>query len=210
MAGRSAWHATRSPRMQNSAPTNGARTVIVNASRQYELLARDLAERLSSAAGAVTEQCRHDVRLAAGNTINQIDVYWVGLINGHRHRVLIECKHYNRRLVQEKVHSLRSVVRDSMAEDGIPTTGVLVTPVGYQRGAKNLAEVNENIVLLALRPPTREDVAGRVLGFDYTIELGPSLSPSSCSAGPSNRPPANGRPRWLISRCSIRRGEVHL
>lgn len=132
---------------------------------EYEKLAQALAGRLASALGNATEICEHDVKLTGRGTTNQIDVHWIGQINGQRHRILIECKRHKKPLEQSYVHAFRSVV-DDIAADGIATTGVFMHPVGYQRGAKRLAKTYD-LVLLEVREPTDRDLDGRVLKINF-------------------------------------------
>ncbi len=136
---------------------------------KYELLAQRLATQLSEALGAATETCLHNIRLPGRATPNEIDVLWIGTLNGVRQRILIECKNHGRTIEQGRVHAFRSVVAD-IAEDGIPTTGVFVTPKGYQRGGKRIAETYD-LVLLELREPTDADLAGRIVRLDINIEM---------------------------------------
>lgn len=66
---------------------------------------------------------------------HQIDVYYEFERAGVRHRVIIECKNWKRRVEKEKVQALESIVRD------IPgVIGVIISKVGYQSGAKNFAQ----------------------------------------------------------------------
>lgn len=172
----------------------------------YELLARQLTARLSDALGVATEVCEHNVRLQGRGTRNQIDALWIGVINGIRQRIIIECKNYGRALDQSRVHAFRSVVEDTAA-DGIPTTGVFVTPIGYQAGAKSLAETYD-LVLLELREPNDADLEDRIVRIDINIEVRTVSfnnvqfdwvqAPSSCT----------GRGSWPTRRCSNRPGAV--
>lgn len=136
---------------------------------RYEKLAQTLAQRLAKALGNQTEICEHNIKLAGRGTVNQIDVHWVGRINGHRHRILIECKRHRKPLVQGYVHAFRSVV-DDIASDGIPTTGVFMHPVGYQEGAKRLAKTYD-VVLMEVREPTDADLVDRILQINLDLVL---------------------------------------
>lgn len=136
---------------------------------EYETLARDLAQRLADAFGNQTESCDHNINLAGRGTSNQIDVHWVGQINGRRHRILIECKRHKKPLSQGYVHAFRSVI-DDIASDGVPTTGVFMHPVGYQKGAKSLAKTYD-VVLTEVREPTDADLANRVLQINIDLAV---------------------------------------
>lgn len=134
---------------------------------EYEELAKTLAQRLANALGNQTEVCEHNIKLAGRGTTNQIDVQWVGQIDGRRHRILIECKRHRKPLAQNHVHAFRSVV-DDIASDGIPTTGIFMHPVGYQEGAKRLARTYD-VVLMEVREPTDADLADRILQINFDI-----------------------------------------
>lgn len=135
----------------------------------YELLAQRLASRLAEYFGGTTETCRHNVVLPGRGTNNQIDVLWVGTINGARRRIVVECKNYGRTLDQGRIHAFVNVVRD-ISTDDIPTVGVVVTPVGYQSGARDLAKAYD-LVVLELREPIDSDLANRIVRLDVAIEI---------------------------------------
>lgn len=135
----------------------------------YELLAQRLATRLAEAFGSTTETCQHNVVIRGRATNNQIDVLWVGTINGARQRIVIECKNYGRALDQGRIHAFVNVVRD-ISTDDIPTVGVVVTPVGYQRGAKAVAGAYD-LLVLELREPSESDLVNRIVRLDIAIEM---------------------------------------
>lgn len=132
---------------------------MTNAAGDYELLTQRIATDLSAFFGVLTRRCDVRVVMSGRGTSNELDVIWEGLIDGSPHRIVVECKHYARRVDQGKLHAFRSVLDD--VADEVPTTGVFVTTVGYQAGARSLAETY-GIVVLELRPPSPEDLAGRV------------------------------------------------
>lgn len=92
-------------------------------------------------------------------TDNEVDVLWEGQIDDSMQRIVIECKHYKRRVDQGRLHAFRSVLDD--ITDDVPTTGVFVTTQGYQSGAQSLAKTY-GLVVLELRPPRKDDLVGRV------------------------------------------------
>lgn len=126
---------------------------------EYEILTQRIAADLSSFFGVLTQRCDVRVVMPGRGTSNEVDVVWEGEIDGDAHRILIECKHYKRRVDQGRLHAFRSVLDD--LSDDVPTTGVFATTVGYQAGAQSLAETY-GIVILELRPPGPRDMAGRV------------------------------------------------
>lgn len=135
---------------------------------EYELLTRDLVGRFAGSFGVLTTRLEQNVVVPGKATRNQIDVLWEGEIAGSARRIVVECKHYKRRVSQEKIHAFRSVLDD--INDGIPTTGVFVTKTGYQTGAQAVAGTYD-IIVLELREPTREDKARRALRIEVTAVL---------------------------------------
>lgn len=140
----------------------------MSAAEDYERLAMNLADRLAAHLGVLTRRCEHRVLMPGKGTNNEIDVVWEGNMDGALHRIVIECKHYKRRVNQGLLHQFRSVVDD--IADGVPTTGVFVTTKGYQKGAKDLASTYD-LVVLELREPDAADVDGVVTQIDIAIIL---------------------------------------
>jgi hypothetical protein len=136
---------------------------------EYERLAQGIAIRLAEFFGGATETCQHNMILEGRGTNNQIDVMWLGTMNGVRRRILIECKNYRRALDQGRIHAFTNVVRD-VSFDGVPTVGVVVTPSGYQRGARDLAAAYD-IIILELRRPLESDFADRIVRMDINMEI---------------------------------------
>ena len=137
-------------------------------SDEYELLTRELAEHLASFFGVLTTRCERNVRLKGRSTTNQIDVLWEGRIDDQPHRIICECKHHSRPVDQGRLHAFRSVV-DDVATD-VPTTGVFVTTQGYQSGALDVATTYD-LVVLVVRPPKDQDLAGRLTRIDLAVTL---------------------------------------
>lgn len=66
---------------------------------------------------------------------HEIDVYYEVCIAGMRHKVAIECKQHNRAITKGMVQEFKGKL-----DDCNNLTGVMVTSVGYQSGARDLAE----------------------------------------------------------------------
>ncbi len=85
---------------------------------------------------------------------HQIDVFWEYKYAGVVHRVLIECKHYSHAVSLLHVRNLHGLTTD------IPnSTGIIVTTVGFQSGAKEYADFHE-LGLKLIRKPRGEDWDG--------------------------------------------------
>jgi hypothetical protein len=91
---------------------------------------------------------QHNVKLRGKSGLNhQIDVYWEYEKNGEEHRVAIECKNYSYGVSIGKVRDFYGVISDL---DNVK--GIMVTTVGYQKGAKQFAD-HYGISLKELRAP---------------------------------------------------------
>ncbi|MDR6219218.1 restriction endonuclease [Deinococcus soli (ex Cha et al. 2016)] len=130
---------------------------------EYEKFVRDICQLLLNADGLETVEAQHNVLLKdrTGGE-HQVDVYWEYRRAGVTHRVAIECKNYksavNKGVVRAMI-GLTTVVNHLQ--------GVVVTTVGFQSGAIELAQDN-GIGLRVIRPPKDEDWKGKVRRIDVT------------------------------------------
>ena len=88
---------------------------------------------------------------------HQIDVYWEYEKDGIAHRVAIECKNYNRRISLEKVCAFKGVLDDL---DGV--SGIMVSKVGFQKGAKKYARQYKISLKELRRPKYGETIIGEI------------------------------------------------
>jgi hypothetical protein len=132
----------------------------------YEEVTREVVDRLARAHGVQTTRLDRNVTLKGRATANQIDVLWEFVdANAQPGRLVFECRSYAGKIRQQAMHSWRSVV-DDVAVDGVATVGVMVTTIGYQSGAQDVADTY-GVVTLELREPTPADTEDRV----WTIEV---------------------------------------
>ncbi len=127
----------------------------MNKNIEYEKFTQDIYQTLINEEG-LTISVLHNLKLQGIATKHQIDVYWEYIIAGVNNKVAIECKNYNREISIGKVRDFHSVLSDVRNVNGI-----MVTKVGYQKGAKEYAE-KYGIKLIILREPIDEDWEGRV------------------------------------------------
>lgn len=121
---------------------------IMNTNTEYEKFTRELCERLALYKGLLSSSVQHNVKLRGKSGLNhQIDVYWEYEKDGIVHRVAIECKNYSYGVSIGKVRDFYGVISD--LED---VKGIMVTTVGYQKGAKQYAD-HYGISLKELRAP---------------------------------------------------------
>ena len=120
----------------------------MNTNTEYEKFTRELCERLALYKGLLSSNVQHNVKLRGKSGLNhQIDVYWEYNKDGIVHRVVIECKNYSYGVSIGKVRDFYGVISD--LED---VKGIMVTTVGYQKGAKQYAD-HYGISLKELRAP---------------------------------------------------------
>lgn len=120
----------------------------MNINTEYEKFTRELCERLALYKGLLLSSVQHNVKLRGKSGLNhQIDVYWEYNKDGIVHRVAIECKNYSYGVSIGKVRDFYGVISDL---DNVK--GIMVTTVGYQKGAKQYAD-HYGISLKELRAP---------------------------------------------------------
>jgi hypothetical protein len=142
-------------------------------STEYELLIRDLTSRISAKAGVNTTRLEHNVRLQGRATTNQIDVLWDFTDE------------------QGKLHAFRSVV-DDVQDHSRSVKGVMVTTVGYQRGAKTIADTY-GLLILELRPPLPQDLKDRLNQIDIQMVVQHvSVTEVDCKAVEIHEPAVEG------------------
>ncbi|MBB3123299.1 hypothetical protein FHS04_000796 [Mesoflavibacter sabulilitoris] len=136
----------------------------MNVNLEYELLTKEIYETLLNEEG-VTVNVQHNALVKGKAFTHQIDVYWEYKVAGITHKVAIECKNYNSNVSIAKVRDFYAVLVDLGTVNGI-----MVSKVGFQKGAKEFAEYY-GINLMELRKPNDNDWKGRV----KTIELNLSI-----------------------------------
>lgn len=120
----------------------------MNYNTEYEKFTRELCERLALFKGLQSSTVQHDVKLKGkSGHEHQVDVYWEYKQDGIEHRVAIECKNYCRGVSIGKVRDFYGVISDLGN-----VKGIMVTTVGYQKGAKQFADFY-GISLKELRAP---------------------------------------------------------
>lgn len=108
-----------------------------NANIEYEKFAQEVYQELVNADVVKSTEVRHDIKiLGKSGQKHQIDVYWEYEIAGVLHKVAIECKNYNKPVPVSKVRDFYGVLSDLNN-----VSGIMVTKIGYQEGAKKLATI---------------------------------------------------------------------
>ena len=144
----------------------------MNPNTEYERFTQEIYRQLGQATRVNAADVQHNVKLEGrSGQKHQIDVYWEYEKDGKTHRVAIECKNYSRRISLEKVCAFKGVLDDL---DGV--SGIMVSKVGFQKGAKKYA-LQYGISLKELRSPQYgETVIGEVenhfhIGMRHTLFL---------------------------------------
>jgi hypothetical protein len=130
---------------------------------EFEKLTQEIYQDLLKKDGLTTE-VKHNVKIQGKSTTHQIDIYWEYTIAGIKHKVAIECKNYNKRISKGIISSFHGVLVDIGN-----TNGILVTKVGFQKGAKEYADFY-GINLIELREPKPEDWKGRIRILTTDVE----------------------------------------
>lgn len=124
----------------------------MNLNTEYEKFAREIYQKLMNAEGINTINVKHNVKLTGkSGQQHQIDVYWEYQIGGVKHKVVIECKNYNATVPIGKVRDFYGLLADLTN-----VSGIMITKMGYQAGAKAYASYY-GINLKKLRTPTLEE-----------------------------------------------------
>ena len=128
---------------------------------EYERFTQEIYRQLSQATRVNAADVRHNVKLEGkSGQKHQIDVYWEYEKGGKTHRVVIECKNYSRRISLEKVCAFKGVLDDL---NGV--SGIMVSKVGFQKGAKKYAQ-QYGISLKELRGPKYgETIIGKIENY---------------------------------------------
>lgn len=138
----------------------------MNPNTEYERFTQEIYRQLGQATKVNAADVQHNVKLEGrSGQKHQIDVYWEYEKDGKTHRVAIECKNYSRRISLEKVCAFKGVLDDL---DGV--SGIMVSKVGFQKGAKKYAQ-QYGISLKELRSPQYgETIIGEVKNH-FHIEM---------------------------------------
>ena len=138
----------------------------MNPNTEYELFTQHIYQKLVNNDVLKPTKVLHNIKLQGKSSCeHQIDVYWEYEIAGNKHQVAIECKNYNKPVTKEKVCAFKGVLDDL---NGV--IGIMVTKVGYQKGAKEYAK-EYGILLKELRSPRREEtIIGEIVNR-FHIEI---------------------------------------
>lgn len=120
----------------------------MNPNIEYEKFTQEIYQELVNADVLKTTNVQHNIKLKGrSGQEHQIDVYWEYEIAGSKHKVAIECKNYNKTVAIGRVRDFYGVLCDLNN-----VAGIMVTKVGYQKGAKEYA-LEYGISLKELRVP---------------------------------------------------------
>ncbi|MEG0984231.1 restriction endonuclease [Algoriella sp.] len=135
----------------------------MNENIKYEKFAQEIYQELLDKEG-LTVEVKHNVKIQGKSSKHQIDVYWEYTFAGVNHKVAIECKNYNKKLNIGIVRNFYGTL-----EDIGNIQGIIVTKVGYQKGAKLFAE-GHGINLIVIREPQSDDWNGRIKTIVTDVE----------------------------------------
>lgn len=138
----------------------------MNPNIEYEKITQEIYQELVNADVLKTTDVQHNIKLKGrSGQEHQIDVYWEYEIAGTKQKVAIECKNYNKTVGIGKVRDFYGVLYDLNN-----VAGIMVTKIGYQKGAKEYAS-EYGISLKELRAPNPgEAIIGEVeMNFDISV-----------------------------------------
>src|SRR5438477_11988452 len=124
---------------------------------QYELIVRHVYDTLLNQREARNIAVKHLELIQGTKSAYKIDVYWEFEIAGITYRTVVQAKDWNSRVKKDQVLTLKSVLDDIPGQP----RGVIVTRVGLQKGAKELAEAN-GICIYVLAQAKRNPVKIRI------------------------------------------------
>jgi hypothetical protein len=104
-------------------------------SRDYELLVREIFQRLHDQDLVPNILVEHDVVKQGTKTKHQIDVYWEFTLAGVPYRAAVQAKNWADPVDQGEVLKFEAVLRDLPGQP----RGIMVTAQGYQKGALEVA-----------------------------------------------------------------------
>lgn len=139
---------------------------VSNKNTEYEQFVRGIVEAVLRAQGLETVQVKHNVQVQGISRPHQIDVYWEYHLGGVLHRVIINCKRYTHTVEVTDVLTLSGVLSDMPG-----VRGLIVTTVGYQKGALEYAKIH-HIGLKIVRPPQDSDWEGRIRTLRGQLHIG--------------------------------------
>ena len=130
----------------------------MNPNIEYEKFTQEIYQELVNADVLKTTKVQHNIKLKGrSGQEHQIDVYWEYEIAGTKQKVAIECKNYNQAVPIGRVRDFFGALYDL-----VDVKGIMVTKVGYQKGAKEYASYYR-IDLKELRSPNLgEAIIGEV------------------------------------------------
>lgn len=138
----------------------------MNANIEYEKFTQEIYQILINAQGINTIQVLHNIEVQGkSEQKHQIDVYWEYELAGIKHKVAIECKNYKNQVSVGKVRDFGFVLADLTNVNGI-----MVTKIGYQKGAKKIADFY-GINLKELRFPNDSDWNGRIKIINFNLNM---------------------------------------
>lgn len=139
-----------------------------NLNTEYEKLAQYIYQCILTTEGFKNIKVEHNVtKLGKSGCEHQIDVYWEFTIGGVTQKVAIECKNYTSDISVGKIRDFFGVLHDIGN-----ITGIFVTKIGYQSGAKKYANYY-GITLKEIRFPNQNDWTGRLKTIHVNIHVLP-------------------------------------
>jgi hypothetical protein len=139
---------------------------VKNTGKDYELLTRQIFDRLVAQDGLCTGVRQNVVVQGKSGNDHQIDVTFTFSAAGVEYQTIIQCKDWSSAVKQEQVLAFRSVLEDIPGQP----RGIIVSKSGFQQGARDYAE-HHGIKLYELREVRDDDWAGLIRSFNITMNI---------------------------------------
>ena len=124
---------------------------------EYELLVKSIYEAISEQKDIANSKIERNIVIVGTSGVgHQIDILWSYDTNNKSRRVLIECKNYSKAVDLGVARNFKGAMDDIGNCDGL-----IVTKVGFQKGAQKFCE-HYNILTKVCRKPTDKDWSGRI------------------------------------------------
>ena len=134
--------------------------------QSYEELVKDVYQELGKVNGVKIECWGRSCKVRGKSSVdNQIDVLTSHSDGVHEYKTAIECKYWNKKISIAHVRDISAKIADTKI-----VKGILVSKIGFTKGAMKLAKQN-NISLVELREPRDSDWDGFIIGTDVNIYL---------------------------------------
>jgi hypothetical protein len=117
----------------------------------YEIAVQQIFQEIHDRESPKATKVERNVKVHGREAVHQIDVLWEFTVAGIRHKTIVQAKDWSQRVKQEQLLAFRGILDDIPGQP----RGVIVTRMGFQKGAKEFANAH-GIRLFMLRQGSLE------------------------------------------------------